>query len=177
MFRINANCFRETCRKFLRLFCTMTVILRFVGDERIVLPNRHAIFAPITAKCISRQRFAWIPFTLAVVEQRAGRKFFSKTLDEVAGERALFVRHRGEVPFWPVRIVHGNERRLAAHREAHVALFQIGINRVAERLNFPPLLVGVRLGDARRFVNARHRHCEVELRFALVHAAADGRGT
>ena len=162
--------------QFLRFLGAVAVILRFIGDERIVLPDRHAVLAPVGRERPARERFARIPFALAVVQQRAGRELFPQPLDEFAGKNALLVGHGGEIPFRAVRIVNRNKRRFAAHGEADIVFVQIGVNRVAELLDAFPLLLGVRLGDARRFVNARHAHLETEFAFALIHRAADGRG-
>ena len=50
---------------------------------------------------------------------------------------------------------------------------QIGIHLVAERDDFVPLLFGVRLGDARRFVDALHRHLVMERRCRRDRAAPE----
>ena len=176
MFRITANGFGDTRQKLLRFFRAVAVILRFIRDERIVLPDRHAVLAPIRGERVSRQRFAGIPFALAVMQQRARREFSAQPLDEFAGQNSFLVRDGGEIPFRSVGIVHGNKRRFAAHRQAHVAFFQIGINRVAERLDFFPLRVGVRQRDARRFINARDVHLERKFRFTFVQRAGNRRG-
>src|SRR5882724_1344652 len=47
---------------------------------------------------------------------------------------------------------------------------------MTERLNLLPLLLGVRLRDARRFIDASDLHLVMELRFAFVYDAADRRG-
>jgi len=83
------------------------------------------------------------------MQQRAGRKFASQPFDEFTGQDALLMRHGGEVPFRPVGVVKGNERRLAAHRQAHVVFLQVGVNRLAEHLDALPLFLGVGFGDAR----------------------------
>ena len=44
---------------------------------------------------------------------------------------------------------------------------------MAQRIERSPLLVRVRLGDARRFVDARHLHRVLELDLAVVHQSAD----
>ncbi len=176
MSRVGTDQCGDPRHKFLCLLRSVAVVLRFVGNERVVLPDRHAVLAPVSSQRPARKRFAGIPFALAVVQQRAGRELFPQPFDEFARENPLLVRNRGEIPFRAIGIVNGNERRLAAHREAHVVFSQVHVNGMAERFDARPLLVGVRLGDARRFVNARHAHLEFEIALALVHAAADWRG-
>jgi hypothetical protein len=93
MRRIAAND-GDARQQFLRLLRAVAVIFRFVGDERIVLPDRHAVLAPIRSERPARQRFAGIPFALAVMQQRAGREFFPQPLDEFAGENSRFCARR-----------------------------------------------------------------------------------
>ena len=83
---------------------------------------------------------------------------------------------RGNVPFSSIAVFIGDERRLTAHRQTHITGSQITIHFFAEIENLLPLLIGVWLGDARRFVNPRDPHVVIEFHFALVHAAFDRRG-
>ena len=176
MLRLHANGFRQTLRQGFRFLRAVAVIFRFVRDERIIFPHRHTVLTPIRRKRVTRERFAGIPFALAVMQQRAGREFIPQTLDEFAGQNSFFLRDGGEIPFGTIGIIHGNKGRLAAHREAHIAFFQINVNLVTKFLDGIPLLFRVGLGDARRFVNALHRHVEFEFGFAFVHAAGNRRG-
>ena len=85
-----------------------------------------------TLRAVSRKAFAGIPLPLSVMQQTAGRKFLFQPPDKLAGQAALFRADSGEVPFLAVHIINRDERRLAAHREADVILFQFGINLMAE---------------------------------------------
>ena len=71
----------------------------------------------------------------------------------VGGARALGRSERRGVPLGGVAIGRRHERRLAAHRQPHVAGGEVGVDRAAEREDRRPLRVGVGLGDARRFVD------------------------
>src|SRR5229473_4570470 len=99
----------------------MPVVHRLVGDERIVFPDRYAVAPPPAAERPARQRFAGIPFALSEMQQTAGRKVFLETLDQDPGEPALPWTESGEIPLRAVHIVDRHERRLASHREPHVA--------------------------------------------------------
>ena len=113
--------------------------------------------APVAAERPARQRLAGIPLALAVVQQAARREAVAAGAGAAspASWRLRGPERRG-VPLVAVRVVDRHERRLAAHRQPHVAASQS-----ARRPSWPsasiarPLLVGVRLGDARRLVDAR----------------------
>src|ERR1700687_6168022 len=93
---------------------TVAVIDGLVGDERLVVPDRHAVRPPPAAERPAGQRFARIPFSLAVVQQAAGRKTLFQALDQDAGQLALPRTEGGEVPLGAVHVVNGHERRLSA---------------------------------------------------------------
>ena len=50
------------------------------------------------------------------------------------------------------------------------------VDGVTELVDRGPLLLGIRQRDARRFKDARDRHLDIELAFAIVDHAADRRG-
>ena len=60
-------------------------------------------------------------------------------------------------------IVDRDEGRLAAHGQAHILRPQVAIDRLAQRVELRPGLVGERPGDARRFEDAVDLHLEAEL--------------
>ena len=105
----------------LRLRLAVPVVDRLVGDERVVFPDRHAVAPPPAAERPARQRFAGIPLALSEMQQAAGRELLLQALDQGPGQPALPGTESGEVPFGAVHVVDGHERRLAAHREPHVA--------------------------------------------------------
>ena len=100
----------------------------------------------------------------------------AKPPDQIAGQHALFVRDRREIPFGAVRIVHRNEGRLPAHRQADIVLGELRVHGMAQRLDFFPLRVTVRPGDAGRFVDAGHAHFVLQPGFAFVHRPGNRRG-
>src|SRR5262249_586180 len=141
----------------------VAVVVRFVGDERVVLPKGYAILAPISGQSPARELFSGIPFALAIMQECSGRKSAAKTFEEIAGEDALPLRQSRKVPFGTVGVVDGNEGWLSAHGEADVALVEVGIDGAAEAVDLDPLFFGVRPGDARRFLDARDLHFVMHL--------------
>ena len=89
-------------------------------DEVGVLPDRHAVLAPIQPERPARQAFAGIPFALPVMQQAARRKARAQPADQLIGERALGRADGGDVPFRRFHVVDGDEGRLAAHGQAHI---------------------------------------------------------
>lgn len=161
--------------KYLGLPCREAVVLRLVGEERLVFPDRLTVLAPIAAKGPARQRFSWIQLALALMQQRAVGEAALEALDQVIGKAALHRAERDGVPLRAIPVVNADKGWLAPHREAHVVPREVGVEAAAKRFNLAPLLLGVRLGDARRLMNARNLHAEAELALAFTHQAADGR--
>src|SRR5439155_1090229 len=108
-FPVGAEDARDAFEQRLRLLRPAAVVLRLVGDERVVLPDGHAVLAPKRRERPAREWFARIPFALAIVEQRAGGKPGSQPLDEFAGEKAFLRRECDEVPLRAVGVIDGNE--------------------------------------------------------------------
>ncbi|VVN48057.1 hypothetical protein PS624_05997 [Pseudomonas fluorescens] len=96
-------------------------------------------------------------------------------LEQFGGEPAFIRAQRGGIPLGAVRIIDGDESRLAAHGQAHIIRQQVGIDLPAERLNRQPLLIGVGLGDARRLPDPFDRHFVAELTRARLDQATDRR--
>jgi hypothetical protein len=133
-----------------------------VRDQIGVLPDRHAVLAPVESERPARQAFARIPFALPVMQQAARREARAQLADQIVGERALGRTDRGDIPFRRFQIVDGNEGRLAAHGQPHVVRFQIGIDLLAEPVETRPGFVGERPRDPRRFADALDAHLEAE---------------
>ncbi len=72
------------------------------------------------------------------------------------------------VPLGAVALVDGDEGRLAALRQTHVARQQIRVHHLPERKHVLPLLFRVGLGHTRRFIDARHVHRMRKLDLAFV---------
>ena len=66
------------------------------------------------------------------MQQAARRKARPQFSDEIVGKAALGRTDRGDIPFRRFQIVDGDEGRLPAHRQPHVAGFQVGIDLLAE---------------------------------------------
>ena len=109
------------------------------------------------------------------MRQALRRVLLLEPVVELDGQAPLVGTHRRGVPFRAIRIVDGHERGLAAHGEAHIARQQLRVDGVAQAFDLRPLLLGVRLGDARRFPDALDLHVVVELDFGLVDRAGDRR--
>src|ERR1017187_258012 len=139
----------ERVDEFLGLPCREAVVLRFVGEEQLVFPDRLAILAPIAVEGPARQRYSRIQLALALMQQRAVGEAALKALDQVIGETALYRAERDGVPLRAVPVVNADKSWLTPHREAHVVPGQVGVELEAERFDLAPLFLGVRLGNAR----------------------------
>ena len=138
-----------------------------VGEQRRVVPRRLAVVAPVAAERPARQLFARIPLALAAVNEAVRAVVLLQPVEEVERAEPLGRTQRGRLPLVAVAVGRRHERRLAAHRQPHVVARQVGVDRVPQREDVVPLRVGVRLGHARRFEDALHRHLVTELDFAF----------
>ena len=172
----HAEALRGALGEFLGVFYGGVARAFDAGDQRVVLPDRHAVFPPVQAESPARQALAGIPLALAIMQQASGRKARAQPADQVVAEPALGWTHRGDIPLRAFEIVHRHEGRLAAHREAHVAVGQIGIDLLAQRIELLPGSFRKRLGDARRLADARDLHLEAELDLGKARHAGDRRG-
>ncbi len=82
--------------------------------------------------------------------------------EQVAGQAALVRAHRLRFPLGAFHVVDRDERRLAAHREPHVACAEFIVHVVASGVDRVPLLVGVGLRYARVLVDARDFHLKIK---------------
>ncbi len=78
---------------------------RLAGDPLGIVPQRHAVAAPIQRERPARQRFAGIPFSLPVVQHAAGREAIAQPPDQLVAEGALrrTDRARSSIPRHPCR--------------------------------------------------------------------------
>ena len=149
----------------------------FTGEQGRIAPHRNAVGAPEARQRPARQRLARIPFPLAVVQCGAGCEARLQPPQQVAGEAALRRTAGRGVPFLAVHVVDRNEGRLAAHGQPYVVLAQLGVHRLAERVDLLPLGLGVRAGDARVLVDAAHLVGKGEVDLGGIGGAGDRRGT
>ena len=150
--------------------------LRRLGVDQVgIAPERLAVAAPVDGEGPARQALARVPLALAVVQQAARGEAFAQAAYHLLPIAALGRAQRRQVPLQALHVVDGHEGRLAAHAEAHVAGRQLGIDRLAGRIDLAPLLLGVGLGDARRLQYARQPHVEAELHLGPRVRARDGR--
>ena len=145
------------------------------GDQVGILPDRHAVLAPVQAERPARQAFAGIPFALPVMQQAAGRETRAQLSDQLVGQRALGRADGGDVPFRCLEIVDGDEGRLAAHGQPHVAFLQIGVDLLAEPVEPRPGFIRERLCDPRRLADALDVHLEREFDIGKAGGAGDRR--
>src|SRR4029453_10858779 len=96
--------------------------MNLIRDQRFIAPNGLAVSAPETVKRPARQLFARIPFALSKVNKALFAVALTQSMIEIRGEPAFGRAKRSGVPLFAVGIVHGNESRLAAHRESHVII-------------------------------------------------------
>ncbi len=147
-----------------------------IGNQRVVVPERVAIGAPVDAERPARERFARIPFPLSVVQHAARCETRLEAQQQCFGKAALCRRHRREIPFGVVRLVDRDERGLATLREPHVGGDELRIDALAQRIDRGPLHVGIRARDAGILVNARNAHLEAELHVREIGETGNRRG-
>ena len=154
--------------------CGVVGRLALVGKEGGVVPDLLAVGAPIDVQRPARQLFAGVPLALAEMQKAAAAVLVAQLVRQ-RGRKAAFGRaQRVGVPLGGVAVVDGDKGRLAAHGQPHIAGHQFAVDLFAQGHDGGPLLFGVGLGDARRFVDARDFHVVAELDFALVDAAFYG---
>ena len=136
--RIDVDPLRDAARERRGILaCVGFGVGRFARDAVGIVPQRQPVAAPIQRERPARQRLAGIPFALTVVQQAAGGKAVAQASNERIAERALRRSDRGGRPLLGVHVVDRNERRLAAHRQPHVAFAQRVVDAVAERDRSP----------------------------------------
>ena len=168
------SCCGQRAQEALGVVGPGAVGMRLVGEERRVVPGRLAVRAPVAAERPARQLFARIPLALAEVhEARRRRSAAFSRHSSSAATQPLGRSERRRVPLGGVRVVDRDERRLAAHRQPHVAALRGRVDGAAERRRSPATASSVyglvTRGDS---CDALHRHRVLELDLALVDAAA-----
>ncbi|KDB52787.1 hypothetical protein X805_16520 [Sphaerotilus natans subsp. natans DSM 6575] len=151
------------------------VVVALVGEQRHVVPARLAVGAPVGRQRPARQLLARVPLALAEVQEAALAVLVAQALYQLGGVEPLRGAERVGVPLGAIAVVDRDEGRLAAHRQAHVARDQLGIDLLAQRQHRRPLVLAVGLGHARGFPDARDLHLVRELDLALVDRAGDRR--
>ena len=132
------------------------------GQQRLVVPQRFAVAAPVQSDLPARQRFSRIPLALSVLHQTARRPFLLQQRGQYGGPVAL-VRPIGIGG--PLRIhlvVDRDERRFAAHGQPDVAGRQPAVDVIPQRGDRRPGGLGVRQGDPRVLVHPGHGVGEVK---------------
>src|ERR1039458_8680163 len=132
------------------------VIPAGLGHEIVLGPDGIAVLAPVTTIGPARQRFARIPFALAVMQERAGGETVAETLEEFFSLLLLLGTQGGEIPFESVAIGGGDESRFAAQGQANVLGAQFFVDLAAQGLDLAPLLLAVGERHPRRLIDARH---------------------
>ncbi|MNV12473.1 hypothetical protein D3C71_1030780 [compost metagenome] len=108
------------------------VVLLFVGDQRAVVPDRHAVAAPVTIERPARQLLAGVPLALPEMHQPLGRVVLAHALEQFGGQPSFIRPQCRGIPLGAVRVINGHKGRLAAHGQAHIALQQVGIDLPAQ---------------------------------------------
>jgi hypothetical protein len=145
----DAQALRERGAEALRVGAGVAQRLALVGEQGRIVPARLTVGAPADRQRPARQLLARVPLALAEVQEAALPVVLAQLQRECLCKAALRRAERRGVPFGRFAVVDRNERRLTAHRQAHVALLQFAIDCMAERDDAVPLRVGVRQRDAR----------------------------
>ena len=146
-----------------------------VGEQRRVVPAGLAIGAPANRQRPARQLLARVPLALAVVQEATLAVMCTQPTHQVLRHQPLGRAQRVGIPLGAVAVLDADEGGLATHRQPHVARHQLRVHLLAQCQHLGPLVLGVRLGDARRLEDAGDRHLVVKLDLALVHRTADRR--
>src|SRR6185369_736357 len=101
-------------QEFSGLLGADAVIDTFIGVERRGVPDRLAILAPEAVQAPARQLLAGVPLALAEVHQAVWGVFLAQAVKDVGREEALGRAEGGRIPLGAVRVVDGDEGRLAA---------------------------------------------------------------
>jgi hypothetical protein len=140
-----------------------------IREQLRVLPDRLTVGAPETIQRPAWQLLARIPFSLSEMRKTFRGVLLAQPVIERGRQLALVGTQRRGIPLGAVGIVPRHERRLAAHREADVAVARDPRRYgVAELLDLRPVEVRVGLRDARRFPDAADLHVMPEGHLALV---------
>ncbi len=104
-----------------------------------------------------------------------GRVAVLQAIVEIGRQLAFGFPERGGVPLRAIRIVNRNERRLAAHGQAHIEPRQLAIDQVPQAFDTGPLLRRIGFSDTRCLPNPLHLHGVLELNLAVLDEPGDGR--
>ncbi len=166
---------RERFRELVRVVCGRLSPARLPCDQGGIVPDRLAIRAPEQREGPTRQFFTRVPFSLAAMKETAGREAVAKTADQLIRQSALGRTDRRGVPFSGLIIVDRDKGRLAAHCEANVLTDKVCIDPFAQCIERIPSLIGERIGDAWRLVDARDLHLKGKVRIGRFHTARNRR--
>ncbi len=154
---------------------TKVVGLIFAGDQIDILPDGDLVGAPTAAQRPTRQRLAWIPFALPEVKQRARRYPLAEAADESQAAGSLHRPQSIDVPLRAVRLVDADERRFAAHRQAHILRLKVRIDAMRHLFHLEPIFFGERFGRPRGIIQAANRDGIVEVHVGRFNRALNGR--
>jgi len=109
------------------------------------------------------------------MHQATGAVFFAQSAQKLGGKAAFGRAKCVGVPLGRIAVAGGHKSRLSAHGQAYITRMQVSVHSLAQRVDGRPLVVGVRLGDAGRLINARDLHVVAEFHLAIVESSVNGR--
>ena len=145
-----------------------------VGQKGGISPQGLTVAAPQHTDLPPWQCFAGVPLALTMVEHAAGCIPSGQASGHFPRRHPFGWTISGGGPFLGLHVADGDERGLTAHGEAHITCHQYLVNVAAQRVNGRPLVLGVRQGDARIFVDTAHHIAVFQRCFARLHHAGDG---
>ena len=107
------------------------------------------------------------------MQQAARREFFLHALEQNGGQFKFLWRVRRVIPLRAFHVIDGNERRLTAHRQAHIVIQELAINLISQSDHLLPLCFVEGLGDTRVLVDTRDGHRKIERCFTHVGESRD----
>ena len=110
------------------------------------------------------------------MEKTAGCKLSTQALEEISSQTQLVGTESGRIPFVAIHVVDRNESWFSAHRQANVTGGKFIVDPVSDFTQAVPLVLGVGLGDARIFMDARDTHLMEKLHLTFTDETRNGSG-
>ncbi len=97
------------------------------------------------------------------MQEATGCEFGSQSPDELVRQITLHRAGCVSVPFIAFKVIDGHKGWLAAHGQAHIAIFEGCINLFAERIQILPVFIREGLGNAWMFGQPINPHIKFKI--------------
>ena len=133
-----------------------TVVLVVLGQQLGPSPKRLPVGSPKERQRPARQFLPRIPLALPDLKYAAGGETVTQPAQQHPGTLALVWPERGGIPLCRFHVVDRDEGGLATQGQAHVPGTQLLVHRPPQEVDGLPLVLRIRLGDPRVFMDALH---------------------